>query len=75
LTVKQLTWQEKVKELEAYQKEHELSLRDLAEESGRSIAQLSYALMLAKALRKRPELYAFKNMTDALNYLKKLKIQ
>lgn len=71
--LKAIPWQERVKMLEAYQKERSLSLRSLAEEFNYSIGKLSYELTLAQALDIYPELKKIKYITDAIRFIKKRK--
>lgn len=70
-----ISWQKRVKELEKYQQEHELSLRTLAEELNCSIGKLSYELTLAQALDKYPELNKIKHLVDAIKFIKKKKFK
>ena len=70
-----ITWQVRVKELEKYQKENELSLRAISEELNCSIGKLSYELTLAQALDVYPELSKIKHLVDAIKFIKKKKFK
>ena len=70
-----IAWQKRVKELEKYQQDNELSLRSMAEELNCSIGKLSYELTLAQALDKFPELHKMKYLVDAIKFIKKKKFK
>lgn len=71
--LKKVSWQERVKMLEDYQKQTGLSLRALAEEFDYSLGKMSYELNLAAALEIYPELKNMVKITSAIKFIKRKK--
>lgn len=68
--LKKIKWQERAISTEKYQKEYDLSLRQMADEFETSKSQVGRDLTLAAALRVFPQLEKM-SYTEALAFIKK----